>query len=334
MSNIIRGFAVKEHGAKWEPFEFDAGELKPDEVELRVVSCGICHSDLSMAKNEWGMTAYPFVGGHEVYGVVERVGADVKGIKVGQRAGVGWPASACMDCKDCRVGDHSLCSKGTGTIVQRHGGFADKVRVQSHAAIPIPDGYEGDEIGPLLCGGITVFSPILEYVRPEHKVGVIGIGGLGSMAIQFLNKWGCHVTAFTSSESKRKTALDLGAHATISSVDEKELAAAAGQFDVIISTVNVTLNWNLIVGTLTTRGRLHVVGAVLEPLSIGVFPLMMGHKCVSSSPTGGFEQCRCMLKFAQRHNIRPQVKVFAFDKINEAFGELEKNGQGRVVLKW
>jgi len=334
MSNIIRGFAIKEKGGKWESYEYDAGELKPDEVELRVVSCGICHSDLSMAKNDWGMTKYPFVGGHEVYGVVERVGSEVKGIKVGQRAGVGWPSSACMDCKDCRVGDHSLCGSGSGTIVGRHGGFADKVRVQSFAAIPIPDGYEGDEIGPLMCGGITVFSPIIEYVRPEHKVGVIGIGGLGSMAIQFLNKWGCHVTAFTSSESKRKTALELGAHDTISSVDEKEIAAAAGRFDVIISTVNVTLNWNLYIAALNTRGRLHLVGATLEPLSIAVFPLMMGHRTVSSSPTGGFEVARKMLSFAHRHNLRPQVKVFAFEKINEAFAELEKNGQGRIVLKW
>ena len=299
-----------------------------------MLSCGVCHSDLSMAKNEWGFTQYPFVGGHEVYGVVERVGSEVKGIKVGQRAGVGWPSGACMDCKDCRVGDHTMCASGKSTIVGRHGGFADKVRVQSVAAIPIPDGYESDAIGPLMCGGITVFAPILEYVRPEHKVGVIGIGGLGSMAVQFLNKVGCHVTAFTSSEAKRKSALELGAHDTISSVDEKELAAAAGRFDVIISTVNVPLNWNLYIGTLKSRGRLHIVGAVLEPLSISVFPLMMGHKSVSGSPVAGFELSRTMINFAHRHNIRPQVKVFPFEKINEAFAEMEKQVQGRVVLKW
>jgi len=154
------------------------------------------------------------------------------------------------------------------------------------------------------------------------------------MAVQFLKHWGCHVTAFTSSEAKRKSALELGAHATISSVNEEELKAAAGRFDVIISTVNVKLNWNLIIATLAKRGRLHLVGVVLEPLDIATFGLLVGHKTVSASPVGSVEQLRTMLAFADRHNIKPQVKVFPFDKINEAMEELRKQPQGRLVLKW
>jgi uncharacterized zinc-type alcohol dehydrogenase-like protein len=334
MSNMIRGFAIAAKGGKWEPFEYDAGELRANEVEIKVLSCGICHADLSMAQNDWGMTTYPFVGGHEVYGEVARVGANVTSVRVGQKAGVGWRSGACWDCTWCRRGDDNLCDGAYGTIVGRHGGFADKIRVESQAAVPVPEGYGGDETGPLFCGGVAVFAPIMEYVRPGHKVGVIGIGGLGSMAVQFLKHWGCHVTAFTSSEAKRKTALELGAHATISSVDEAELQAAAGSFDVVISTVDVKLNWNLIIGTLTKRGRLHTLGAVAAPLEVAAFPLLLGHKCVSSSPTGSFETIRAMLAFAQRHDIKPQVQVLPFAKINEAFEQLAKNGQGRLVLKW
>jgi len=332
--NTIHGYAVKEKGGKWEKYSFDAGALKNTDVEIKVTSCGVCHSDYSMMKNDWGMTEYPFVGGHEVYGTVARVGNDVKAVKVGQRVGLGWGAGFCGTCTWCRRGDDSLCDDSTATIVRHHGGFADLVRAKENAVIPIPDGYEGDEIGPLFCGGITVFAPILEYVKPEYKVGVVGIGGLGSMAVQFLRAFGCHVTAFTSSESKFQSAIELGAHEAISSTDDKALEKAAGSFDFVISTVNVKLNWNAIVGTLNKRGRLHVVGVVMEPLDIHVFPLLAGHKTISSSPTGSVSQIVKMLEFAKRHGIKPPVKVFKFDQINEAFEELEKGGQGRLVLKW
>jgi uncharacterized zinc-type alcohol dehydrogenase-like protein len=334
MSNTIKGFAIMQKGGKFEQFEWNAGELKSHDVEIKVTSCGICHSDLSMVNNDWGNTQYPFVGGHEVYGTVARLGPDVKSLKVGQRVGLGWGAEYCGICTWCRRGDDSLCEDQTATIVNHHGGFANLVRCVENAVIPIPDGYEGDEIGPLFCGGITVFGPILEYAKPEFNVGVIGMGGLGSMAVQFLADFGCNVTAFTSTPSKAQFAKDLGARDVISSVDEKELNANTGRFDLIISTVNVKLNWNLIIGTLNKRGRLHVVGAVLEDLSISIFPMLMGHRTLSASPTGSVEQMKTMLAFAKRHNIKPAVTVYPFDKINEAFEALEKQPQGRFVLKW
>jgi uncharacterized zinc-type alcohol dehydrogenase-like protein len=280
------------------------------------------------------MTRFPFVGGHEAFGVIDRIGTQVTTFQLGQRVGVGAVSGFCRDCRWCRKGDDSMCKTPELTVIGRHGGFARKVRAKACAVAPIPDGVGDDLVGPLLCGGNTVFKPILEYVRPEHKVGVIGIGGLGSMAVQFLKHWGCHVTAFTSSPAKRQSALALGAHDTISSVDEEELKLAEDRFDVIISTVNVKLNWTRIISTLTRRGRLHLVGAVLEPLDIGVFSLLGGQKCVSSSPVGSNEQLRAMLSFADRHRIEPQIKVFPFDQINEAFEELRRQPQGRVVLKW
>jgi uncharacterized zinc-type alcohol dehydrogenase-like protein len=330
----FHGFAIKEKGGKWEPFEWDAGAIGPEEVEIKVESCGICHSDFSMAKNDWGMTKYPFVGGHEIYGKIASVGKNVNYLKEGQRVGLGWSSAFCGHCRYCRVGDDSLCDNGQGTIVGRHGGFADRVRAAANAVVPVPDGYEGDHVGPLFCGGITIFSPILEYAKPEMQVGVIGIGGIGSMAVQFLNAWGCHVTAFTSSASKKKSALDIGARDAISSTDVEELKANAGRFDLIICTVNVTLDWDAVIGTLAKRGRIHLIGAVMEPLRVTLFPLLMGHKTISASPTGSVQESILMLNFANRHNIKPPVQVFKFAQINEAFEELEKSKQGRIVLKW
>jgi alcohol/geraniol dehydrogenase (NADP+) len=332
----ITVMAAAEAGGKFEKTTIDvAAPLGADEVELAVESCGICHSDVSMWKNEWGMSQYPFVGGHEIFGTVSAVGDAVKNLKVGQKAGIGWHAAYCGECKQCGTGDQNLCGSASGTIVARHGGWADKVRASSKAVVAVPEGYEGDHVGPLFCGGITVFTPILEFAKPDMRVGVIGIGGLGSMAIQLLNKWGCHVTAFTSSAAKRQSALELGAHATVSSTDNVELSNVAGSFDMIISTVNVKLNWDAIIGALAPRGRLHLVGATLEPIPVGAFSLLMAQRTISGSPVGSPAAIATLLEFAQRHNIRPPVhKVFKFEEVNEALAELDSNPQGRIVLKW
>uniref|UniRef100_A0A7S1PXV7 Enoyl reductase (ER) domain-containing protein n=1 Tax=Neobodo designis TaxID=312471 RepID=A0A7S1PXV7_NEODS len=335
-SSKITVMAAAEAGAPFEKKTIDVPEaLGADEVELTVESCGICHSDVSMWKNNWGMTQYPFVGGHEIFGTVSAVGSGVKSIKVGQKAGIGWHAGYCGECKQCGSGDQNLCGNAQGTIVERHGGWADKVRASAKAVVAVPEGYEGDHVGPLFCGGVTVFTPILEYAKPEMHVGVIGIGGLGSMAVQLLSKWGCHVTAFTSSEAKKKSAVELGAHAVVSSTDNVELSKAAGTLDMIISTVNVTLNWDAVINTLAPRGRLHLVGATLEPIPVAAFGIMMQQRTISGSPVGSPQTIATLLEFAKRHDIRPPVhKTFKFDDVNDALAELEKNPQGRVVLKW
>ena len=229
-------------------------------------------------------------------------------------------------------GDHNMCAHAEGTIVNRHGGFADKVRAHAASVVALPDNMDMRSAGPLFCGGITVFNPLVQFgVRSTDKVAVIGIGGLGHMALMFLNAWGCEVTAFTSSESKRTEALKLGAHQTINSRDPNDIAAAAGQFDLIISTVNVKLDWNAYVSALKPRGRLHVVGATLEPLDLTVFPLLMGQRSVSSSPVGSPVNIARMLDFAARHDLKPVIEEVPMDKVNDAMARL-KSGQARYRI--
>lgn len=329
---MINAFAAFEPQGELKPFEYDPGELKPREVEIEVQYCGICHSDLSIIDNEWGLTEYPVVPGHEVVGKISQVGDEVKHLSVGQTVGLGWHAGYCNECISCLSGDQNLCANAQATIIGHHGGFADKVRAVADSVISIPEGIDLESAGPLFCGGITVFNPLVQFdVEPTAKVGVIGIGGLGHMALQFLNAWGCEVTAFTSSESKKEEAIKLGAHQTLNSRDPKEIEAAAGRFDFIISTVNVKLDWNLYLGTLKPRGRLHFVGATLEPLDLGVFSLIPGQRSVSGSPVGSPATIIKMLEFANRHQIKPVIEKFHFDDVNKAIAHL-KSGQARYRI--
>jgi uncharacterized zinc-type alcohol dehydrogenase-like protein len=274
------------------------------------------------------------VAGHEVVGKIAQTGKHVTGLSVGQIVGLGWHAGYCNECALCRAGDHNMCANSQATIIGHHGGFAEKVRAAANSVFPIPEGIELESAGPLFCGGITVFNPLVQFgIKPTDKVAVIGIGGLGHMALEFMRAWGCEVTAFTSSPGKTKEALELGANHTLDSRDEEALNTAAGRFDFIISTVNVKLDWNRYLGTLAPRGRLHFVGATLEPLDINVFALIGQQRSVSGSPVGSPATIRKMLEFAQLHQIRPQVEKFGFADINQAIARV-RSGQARyrVVL--
>ncbi|UTW50135.1 NAD(P)-dependent alcohol dehydrogenase [Bacterioplanoides sp. SCSIO 12839] len=332
---MIKAYAATEAGGELKPFEYDPGPLADHDVEIDVEYCGICHSDLSMLNNEWGITQYPFVPGHEVAGKISAVGKHVSKFNVGDRVGLGWHAGYCNDCQTCTEGDHNLCSSVQGTIIGRHGGFADKVRAQATSVVALPEGLDSEQAGPLFCGGITVYNPMVQFdVKPTARVGVVGIGGLGHLALQFLNAWGCEVTAFTSSEAKRQEALELGAHHTLDSRDSEALKAAAGSFDLILSTVNVSLDWNGYINTLKPRGRLHLVGAVLEPVAVSVFALMGGQRSISSSPVGSPAVIAQMLDFAERHDIAPKVEVFDMADVNKAIEHLENGSpRYRVVLR-
>ncbi len=331
---MINAYAATEAGAKLEPFEYDPGELGPREVEIDVDYCGICHSDVSMHHNEWGLTQFPYIGGHEVVGRIAAIGSDVVGLSPGQAVGLGWHSGYCESCAQCGSGNHNLCAGAEATIIGHYGGFADKVRASAAAIIPLPDGIDLESAGPLFCGGITVFNPLVQYdIKPTDKVAVVGIGGLGHLALQFLNAWGCEVTAFTSSDTKREEALKLGAHQTLNSRDEKEIEQAAGRFDLLISTVNVKLDWNLYLGTLAPKGRLHFVGATLEPLDLAVFNFIMAQRSVSGSPVGSPDTIRKMLDFTVLHKIKPVIEKYPFSRINEATEHVH-SGQAhyRVVL--
>ena len=332
---MINAYAAKEAGAQLEAYQYDPGELGDQEVEIDVEYCGICHSDLSVINSDWGPSPYPVVPGHEVVGTVAQLGDRVKGLTVGQRVGLGWHSAYCDHCSFCESGDQNLCGNSQATIIGHHGGFADKVRAAASSVVALPDGLNPATAGPLFCGGITVFNPLVQFdVQPTDKVAVIGIGGLGHLAIQFLRAWGCEVTAFTSSESKVAEAKAMGAHHTLNSRDKGELKQAAGQFDLIISTVNVKLDWSAYINCLKPKGRLHFVGATLEPLDIQAFALIGGQRSVSGSPVGSPGVIAQMLDFAARHNIEPIVESFAMEDVNDAIEHL-KSGKARyrVVLK-
>jgi uncharacterized zinc-type alcohol dehydrogenase-like protein len=329
---MIKAYAASKPGGELKPFEYDPGPLGDQEVEIDVVACGICHSDLSMHDNEWGITKYPFVPGHEVVGTIARVGGQVGHLHAGDKVGLGWHSGYCMTCASCMSGDHNLCAGAEGVIVGRHGGFADKVRAQAPSVIPLPEGLDMASAGPLFCGGITVFNPLVQFdIKPTDKVGVIGIGGLGHLALKFANAWGCEVIAFTSSAAKKQEALELGAHRTVDSRTPEAVEAEAGQLDLLISTVNVNLDWKAYINTLKPKGRLHFVGATLDPVSLGVFSLIMAQRSVSGSPVGSPATIVRMLEFAVRHDIKPVVETFRFDQVNAAFEHL-KSGQARYRI--
>lgn len=331
----IRAYAATSAKGDLEPFEFDPGELKPEEVEIKVSHCGICHSDLSMLNNDWGMSAFPFVPGHEVTGTVAALGSAAKGLSVGQRVGLGWSAFSCLSCPQCISGDHNLCPTSQGTIVGRHGGFADRVRAQWTWVRPLPEALDAAKAGPLLCGGITVFSPfLLHEISPTARVGVIGIGGLGHMALQFANKWGCEVHAFTTSDSKKAEARQLGAHHVHNTRQEGALKPLAGRLDLLISTINAPQDVPALLETLAPKGRFHVVGAVLEPMTVPALSLIFGQKSLSGSPTGSPGAIDRMLDFSARHAIAPMTEHFPLSKVNEAMEHLRAGkARYRIVLE-
>lgn len=331
----MHAYAASKAGDSLSKIELELSPLGPNDVRIKVKFCGVCHSDLSMIDNEWGASVFPLVAGHEVAGEISEIGANVSKHSVGDLVGLGWHAGYCETCRSCDTGDHNLCATASPTIKSRHGGFAEYVQASETSVVALPAGLDIKSAGPLFCGGITVFNPLVQFdIKPTDKVAVIGIGGLGHLALQFLNAWGCEVTAFTSSESKADEAKKMGAHHIINSRDAKEIAAAQNSFDLIISTVNVKLDWNLYLSTLHAKGRLHFVGATLEPLDIGVFSILSGQKSVSGSPVGSPETIKTMLDFANQHNIKPLIEVFPMSKINDAIKHVESGkARYRVVLE-
>ncbi len=340
MEGIASGIKVSAYAAqapksKLERFDYELPPIGREQVDIKVAYCGLCHSDLSMLNNDWGISRYPMVPGHEIVGEVISTGADVKGIKVGDKAGLSWFSGSCMHCPQCMNGDHQLCPNAEQTQVGRHGGFADIVRGHWSWVIPLPANIDMAKAGPLLCGGMTVFNPlIIEGVKPTDKVGVIGIGGLGHMAIKFLKHWGCEVVAFSSNPSKYDEIIGMGATRVIDSTDPAALQSIQGQLNFILSTVNVPLDWDTYLNYLAPKGRLHTVGVVLDPMPIPAFSLINGQKSVAGSPGGGPALIKMMLDFCVRHNIYPMVEEYPMERVNEAIQHLEAGkARYRIVLK-
>ena len=332
---MVKGYAATEPGGELKAFEYEVGPLGDHQVDIKVEYCGICHSDLSMLDNDFGLTQYPFVPGHEIVGRVDAIGAKAKGVTVGQRVGLGWYAGSCMTCEWCMSGNHNLCPSAEATIIGRHGGFADKVRAEAALVVPLPEQIEAETAGPLFCAGITVFNPLVQLdIKPTDRVGVIGIGGLGHLALRFVDAWGCEVTAFSTSPEKEAEAREFGADHFVNSRDPKALEEIAGSFALILSTVSASLDWNAYIATLRPKGRLHIVGVVPQPVSVEVLPMLLGQKSVTYSSGGSPATTAKMLEFAVRHRIQPTIETFEFSQVNDAMEKL-RNGKPRyrLVLK-
>ena len=308
------------------PFRYESGELGAREVEIAITHCGICHSDLHLISNDWGMSQYPFIPGHEIVGTIGAVGAEVKTLKIGQRVGLGWQSNSCGECEWCSKGMENLCPDAECTCVHRHGGYADRVRANARFVFPIPESLESKNVAPLLCGGVTVYNPMrMHNVNPSSRVGIVGIGGLGHMAIQFARVFGAEVTAFSTSPDKEAEARALGAHRFVNSRDSKGLREVANSLDFILSTVSADQDWGVCVQALRPNGTLCIVGVPPSPISVQPFPLIMGVRSITGSPIGSPTRIREMLDVAARHGVKAHVECFPMEKANAAIELAKKN---------
>jgi alcohol/geraniol dehydrogenase (NADP+) len=322
----IHGLGVHAAGAQLLAFKYDPGALRADEIEIKISHCGICHSDIFLIDNDWGMSKYPFIPGHEIVGTVVAVGSGVKNLTMGERVGVGWQADSCGICEWCRRGEEQLCAKAQPTCVGRNGGFADKIRVSSRFAVAVPAALESEHAAPLMCAGITVYSPIRDYgVRPSSRVGVIGIGGLGHLGIQFAKAFGAEVTAFSTSKEKESEARKLGAHHFVNTRDIAELKKVAGSFDLLLSTVSADQDWQAYIAALRPKGTLCLVGGPPSPVQIAAFSLIGAQKAVSGSNTGSPGDLAEMLDVAARHGVKAVTEKFSMAKANDAVARVKKN---------
>ena len=322
----IQGFAAHAAGAELLPLRYDPGALGAREVEVAISHCGVCHSDIHLISNDWGISQYPFIPGHEIIGTVSALGSEATGFTVGQRVGIGWQSNSCGQCEWCMKGMENLCASMEATCVHRHGGYANRVRANMRFVIPIPEALESEGAAPLLCGGITVYSPLRTYgIHPASRVGVVGIGGLGHLAIQFARAFGAEVTAFSTNTAKEEEARKLGAHRFVHSRETKSIREVTGSLDLIISTINADQDWNIYVQALRPTGTLCFVGVPPSPLSLQAFPLIGGMRTVAGSPIGSPFALREMMEVAARHGIKATTERFAMAKVNDAIAKVKKN---------
>lgn len=330
----VKAYAAAQQGAALEPFSYKEAKLGQGDAEIAISHCGVCHSDVHLIDNDWGISHYPLVPGHEVVGTVTKIGAAVKNVAVGDRVGVGWQRYACGHCDLCLQGEENLCRDNQATCVGHHGGFADKIRLDARFAFAIPEALASENAAPLLCGGATVYSPLARLgVRSTMRVGVIGIGGLGHLAIQFAAAMGCEVTAFSSTSAKEDEARALGAHQFHASDKRRGVRKLACTQDLIISTVHHDLDWGGYVQALRPNGTLCFVGVPPSKLEIHVGQLLDGQRRICGSMIGGRPAIREMLDFAARHEIVATSEVIAMGDVNAGLARLRANEvRYRLVL--
>lgn len=322
----IQGLAVHAAGAELLPFRYDPGKLSLQEVEIAITHCGICHSDLHLISNDWGISHFPFIPGHEVIGTVAAMGSEVRGLEIGQRVGLGWQSNSCGICEWCLKGLGNLCPLAESTCVHRHGGYADRVRANFRFVVSIPDDLPSDQAAPLLCGGVTVYNPLRTHgINPSSRVGIVGIGGLGHIALQFARVFGAEVTAFSTSAAKEAEAREMGAHHFVNSRESKAMKEMIGSLDFILTTVNADQDWATYIQALRPTGTLCFVGVPPSTVSIHAFPLISGMRSITGSPVGSPSTLREMLDVAARHGVKAKTEIFPMSKANEAIEKVKKN---------
>uniref|UniRef100_A0A7N0T5G4 Enoyl reductase (ER) domain-containing protein n=1 Tax=Kalanchoe fedtschenkoi TaxID=63787 RepID=A0A7N0T5G4_KALFE len=328
------GWAARDTSGALSPFHFSRRAVGESDVKLKVLFCGICHSDLHLARNDWGYSIYPLVPGHEIVGVVTEVGSGVEALKVGDKAGVGYYCNSCQACENCNTHLENYCTKMVTTVCGAdkdgtftQGGFSDIMVVEARYVVRIPNNLPLAGAAPLLCAGITVYSPLKYYglSKPGMQIGVVGLGGLGHVAVKFAKAFGATVTVISTSSGKRQEALErLGADSFLVSRDPDQMQAASETLDGIIDTVSAFHSITPLLSLLKTSGKLVVVGAPTLPLDLYLFPLILGRKMVGGSCTGGIKETQEMIDFAAENGITADVEVIPMDYVNTAMGRLEK----------
>jgi uncharacterized zinc-type alcohol dehydrogenase-like protein len=329
----ISAFAALAAKQGLVPYAYVPGPIGPTEVEIEISHCGICRSDLHLIDDDWGSSAYPLVPGHEIVGTISAAGGACR-LVVGQRVGMGWQRSACFECEQCRAGGENLCPRQEATCVGHMGGFARRIRADERFVFALPPALDAAATAPLLCGGVTVFAPMRRWkIGAGARVGVIGIGGLGHLALRFLRAAGCQVTAFTSSPDKDEDALRLGAADVASSTNARAIRAYDRRFDFLLCTAPARLDWISYLKTLKPNGVLCLVGAPPGLVQIPAALLLTGQRAICGSDIGSPADIRAMLSFACEHGIGAQVETAAMTDVNAALQRVRDNAvRYRMVL--
>ena len=331
----VKAYSAQSKISPLAPFSISRRDPGPNDVQIQILFCGVCHSDLHIARNEWRGTTYPCVPGHEIVGRVAKVGASVKKFKEGDLAAVGCMVDSCRECQNCKDGFEQYCdavptytynSKDKHTGGMTYGGYSDSVVVDESFVLRVPKNLDLAATAPLLCAGITTYSPLRHWkVGKGQKVGIVGLGGLGHMGVKLANAFGAHVVVFTTSPGKTQDALRLGAHEVVVSKNENEMKKYANSFHFILDTVSAQHDINAYFALLKRDGTLTQVGAPPDPLPVAVFSLIGKRRQFAGSGIGGIKETQEMLDFCGEHNITSDIEIIPIQKINEAYERLVKN---------
>lgn len=314
----IHAYAARRARAALEPLEFEPPALGAHDLEIAVSHCGICHSDGHLVDDDWKLSAYPLVPGHEVVGRVTACGDEVSGLAPGDRVGVGWQRSACLACRHCLAGHENVCPEREATCVGHPGGFAERIRVDARFAFAIPEALAPAVAAPLLCGGATVYAPLRRHAEPGSHVAVLGIGGLGHLALQFARALACEVTALSGTPDKEGEARALGAHHFVATREAGALKALAGRFDLLLSTVFVPLETTALLRALRPNGTLCVLGSQAEPLRVPAAALLVDQRRLTGSSIAPRHMIRELLELAARQGIAARVELRPLAEANAA----------------